>query len=56
MSRRKTGLPRFLKGIGFKQVNERWSWGAVDHDRKQVGSAFLMILASRELGEQNPEH
>ncbi len=49
MSRRKSGLPRFLKGIGFKQVNERWSWGAVDHDRQLV---VLFVWADQLLNHE----
>ena len=33
---RKSGLPRFLTSMGLKLVNVRWSWGAVDHDRKLI--------------------
>ena len=32
----KEGLPRFLAGMGFKQVNQRWSWGASDDERQIV--------------------
>lgn len=31
-----TSIPKALEKIGYKLVNDRWSWGAVDRERKSI--------------------